>query len=112
MEDQFRGCNSTRELFNSIAEKIFNQFYDAKLIPKKNYLSFAAIREFAAIDVRSNAVRVGMDLGNLRFTNDLRPSNIKDASKRISHMKVIAAAEQFDETVNRYLRLSYYRTHN
>ena len=91
LEAQFRYCKTTRPLFDSITEKIFDQFYDAKLIPKKNYLSFAGIREFAAIDVRLNAIRLGMDLGKMRFTNDLKPSKIKDANSRISHMTIISA---------------------
>jgi hypothetical protein len=112
LEDQFRYCKTTRPLFDSIAEKIFNQFYDAKLIPKKNYLSFAGIREFAAIDVKLNAVRLGMDLGKMRFTNELKPSKIQDANSRISHMTIISARKQFDQAINQYLCLSYYRTHN
>ena len=112
LEDKFSYCKSTRKLFDSIAQKIFNQFYDAKLIPKKNYLSFTGIREFAAVDVKLNAIRLGMDLGKMRFTNDLKPSEIKGANARISHMTIISERKQFDQTTNQCLRLSYYRTHN
>jgi len=112
LEDQFSHCKRTRPLFDSIAKKILSQFDDAKLIPKKNYLSFAGIREFAAIDVKLNTVRLGMDLGDLEFTNDLKPSKIKSVSSRISHMTIISAVEQFDEITDRQLRLSYYRTHD
>jgi hypothetical protein len=112
LEDQFRYCKSTRPLFDSVAEKIFDQFCDAKLIPKKNYLSFAGIREFAAVDVKLNAVILGMDLGDLQFANNLKPSKIKCANSGISHMIIISATEQFDRTINQYLCLSYYRTHN
>jgi hypothetical protein len=112
LETQFRYCRTIRPLFDSIAKKIFDQFYDAKLIPKKNYLSFAGIREFAAIDIKLNAIRLGMDLGKMRFTYDLKPSKIKEANSRISHMTIISNAEQFDQTINQYLWLSYYRTHN
>lgn len=112
LEDKFSYCKSARQLFDSIAEKIFNQFYDAKLIPKKNYLSFTGIREFAAIDVKLDALRVGMDLGDLRFTDDLKPSEINGANSRISHMIIISAGKQFDQITNQCLRLSYYRTHN
>lgn len=112
LEDKFSYCKTTRVLFDLVAEKIFNQFYDAKLIPKKNYLSFTGIREFAAVDVKLNAIRLGMDLGKMRFTNDLKPSEIKGANVRISHMTIISARKQFDQATNQCLRLSYYRTHD
>jgi len=112
LEAQFRYCRAARPLFDSITEKIFDQFYDAKLIPKKNYLSFTGIREFAAVDVKWDAIRLGMDLGKMRFTNDLKPSNIKGANSRISHMTIISVRKQFDQAINQCLCLSYYRTHN
>jgi predicted transport protein len=112
LEDQFKYCKTTRPLFDSIAEKIFDLFYDAKLIPKKNYLSFAGIREFAAVEIKQKTIRIGMDLGDLRFTKNLKPSKIKNTNSRVSHMTIISAAEQFDRTINQYLCLSYYRTHN
>ena len=42
-----------RPLFDTISEKILSAFPGTQLIPKKTYLSFTAVREFAAINVKA-----------------------------------------------------------
>lgn len=111
LDSQFAKCEEMRPLYNAVSEKILNGFPDSKLIPKKTYLSFTATREFAAITIKPKEIRLGMDLGDMAFTETLQKSKLSGPMPRISHMIILTNINQFDKTVNEYLQLSYNRSH-
>ncbi len=110
LENQFEKCAAMRPLFNSISQKIVTSFAGTQLIPKKTYLSFTAVREFAAINVKTNEIRLGLDLGDEPFTGTLQKSKLTGPMPRISHMLVITRIEQLDENTMGLITQSYNRT--
>ena len=92
-------------------KKYYQLHSDAQLIPKKTYLSYTAAREFAAMNIKPKELRIGMDLGDMAFTDSLQKSKLSGPMPRISHMFVITDLKQFDKQLIEYLQLSYNRTH-
>lgn len=109
LENQFVKCEAMRPLFDNISSKILQEFPDTQLIPKKTYLSFTAVREFAAINIKPKEIRLGMDLGDAPFTDTIQKSKLTGPMPRISHMLVIEDEKQFNKSVIEYLRQSYNR---
>lgn len=111
LENQFIKCEAMRPLFEEVSSKILSLYKDAQLIPKKTYLSYTATREFAAINIKPKELRLGMDLGEMAFTETLQKSKLSGPMPRISHMTVITELKQFDKQLIEYLQTSYNRTH-
>ena len=111
LENQFVKCEAMRPVFERISEKILGHFPDTVLIPKKTYLSYTANREFAAINIKSKEIRLGIDLGSEPFTEVLQKSKLTGAMPRISHMLIITDSNDLDEKTMAYLQQSYNRSH-
>lgn len=112
LESQFVKGPEMRSVFEEISEKIISSFQGTQLIPKKTYLSFTAVREFAAVNVKPNEIRLGLDLGDEPFNETLQKSKLTGPMPRISHMLVLTDPKQFDRNVMALLTQSYNRTHN
>lgn len=110
LENQFIKCEAKRPLFDAVSEKILSLFPDTQLIPKKTYLSYTATREFAAINIKPKELRIGMDLGDMPFTEDVQKSKLTGPMPRISHMVIITDLKQFDKKLIEHLQSSYNRT--
>lgn len=110
LENQFVKCPEMRTLFDKISEKIISDFQGTQLIPKKTYLSFTAIREFAAINVKPKEMRLGLDLGDEAFTEVLQKSKLTGPMPRISHMIILTDIKQFDSKTKQLLQQSFNRT--
>jgi hypothetical protein len=111
LDNQFVKCEAMRPLYDAVSEKILSLFPDTQLIPKKTYLSYTAIREFAAINIKPKEIRLGIDLGDMPFTENLQKSKLSGPMPRISHMVVFTDIKQFDKEIIEYLQLSYNRSH-
>ncbi len=112
LDNQFAKSESIRPLFDSISEKILKLFPDSQIIAKKTYISFTATREFAAINIKPKELRLGIDLGDLAFTETLQKSKLSGPMPRISHMLILTEIKQFDKKAIEYLQTSYNRSHN
>lgn len=111
LENQFKKCGEMRPLYNEVVKKILAAFPQAQLIPKKTYLSITATREFAAINIRKTELRLGVDLGEEPFTDNLQKAKLTGPMPRISHMVIVNDLAQFDNKTMKYIDLSYKRTH-
>ncbi len=111
LDNQFAKAEAMRPLYEAVSEKILSQFPDTQLIPKKTYLSYTATREFAAINIKPAEIRLGMDLGDMAFTDAVQKTKLSGPMPRISHMAVITNIKQFDKKLIELLQLSYNRTH-
>ncbi len=111
LENQFIKCEEMRPLFDDISEKVLKGFLGTQLIPKKTYLSFTAVREFAAINIKPKEIRLGIDLGDEPFTDILQKSKLTGPMPRISHMVVLTDIKQFNSQILNYLKQSYDRSH-
>lgn len=110
-ENHFVKCPDMRRVFESVSESIISQFPGTQLIPKKTYLSFTSIREFAAINVKPKEIRLGLDLGDEPFTDELQKSKLTGPMPRISHMLILTDINQFDGKAKQLLIHSFNRTH-
>ncbi len=111
LDNQFAKAEAMRPLYEAVSEKILSQFPDTQLIPKKTYLSYTATREFAAINIKPAEIRLGMDLGDMAFTDAVQKTKLSGPMPRISHMAVITNIKQLDKKLIELLQLSYNRTH-
>lgn len=111
LDNQFIKCPDMRSLFDAVSEKIISEFQGTQLIPKKTYLSFTAVREFAAMNIKPKEIRLGLDLGEEPFTEELQKSKLTGPMPRISHMIILTDIKQFDKKTKHLLQLSYDRTH-
>lgn len=111
LENQFAKCPDMRSLFDAVSVSIISQFQGTQLIPKKTYVSFTAVREFAAINVKPKEIRLGLDLGEEPFTEVLQKSKLTGPMPRISHMIILTDMKQFDSKTKQFLEQSYNRTH-
>jgi predicted transport protein len=110
LDNQFVKFPEMRPLFDRVSNNIIASFEGTQLIPKKTYLSFTAAREFAAINVKSGELRLGLDLGDRPFTEQVQKSKLTGPMPRISHMVVITVDNQLDNSME-LIRESYNRTH-
>jgi len=110
LENQFVKCQDMRSLFEEISENIISDFQGTQLIPKKTYLSFTAVREFVAINVKPKEIRMGLDLGEEPFTEVLQKSKLTGPMPRISHMIILTDIKQFDGKTKQFLQKSFNRT--
>ena len=94
LENQFAKCPEMRSLFDGVSKKIISSFQGTQLIPKKTYLSFTAIREFVAVNVKPSELRIGLDLGDTPFTSILQKSKLMGPMPRFSHMLIVTEANQ------------------
>lgn len=111
LENQFAKCEAMRPVFDYISTKILNDFPGTQLIAKKTYISFTAVREFAAINIKPKEIRLGLDLGDMPFNETIQKSKLTGAMPRISHMLVLTEISQIDQKVTDYLDQSYNRSH-
>jgi len=110
LENQFIKCPDMRSLFDTVSKDIISQFQGTQLIPKKTYLSFTSVREFAAINIKPKEIRLGLDLGEEPFTEIVQKSKLTGPMPRISHMIVLSDIKQLDKNVIALITKSYNRT--
>lgn len=111
LENQFVKCEEIKPLFEFVSSKILKEFPNAQLIPKKTYVSFTAVREFAAINIKAKELRLGMDLGDVKFNDTLQKSKLTGPMPRISHMIIFTEEKNYNKQVSEYLKQSYNRSH-
>ncbi len=74
-------------------------------------MSFTNVREFAAINIKPKEIRLGIDLGDEPFTENLQKTKLTGPMPRISHMIVLTDVKQFNLQILNYLKKSYDRSH-
>lgn len=109
MENHFTKFPEMKSFFNEVSDKITSEFKDTQVIPKKTYISFTSVREFAAVNIRQNEIRLGIDLGDEPFNEFVQKSKLTGPMPRISHMVVLNDVKQFDKRVKTLLQKSFNR---
>jgi predicted transport protein len=109
LENQLVKCEEMRPLLEYISEQIVKHFPDSQLIAKKTYISFTAKREFVAINVKPKEIRLGLDLGDLPFTEKIQKSKLTGPMARIAHMIILTDKSQLNNEVIELMKQSYSR---
>lgn len=111
LDNQFAKAADMRplyELFIAFAKK---HFPGCTVLPKKTYVSVLEKREFAAINIKPKELRLGFDLGDRAFDEEVSKSRLSGPMPRISHMLVLTAASQLNGDLFQLLKASYQRSH-
>lgn len=111
LDNQFAKAESMRPLFEALLAFVNKQFPESTVLPKKTYVSILERREFAAINIRKDELRLGLDLGDRPFDDIVSKSKLSGPMPRISHMVAISDVSRFDGTLAGLLRDSYARSH-
>lgn len=111
LDAHFVNCPDMRPVVQATIKVLLSRFAGARLIPRKTYLSITDVREFAAIKVKANEIRLGLDLGAEPFVGPLRKAVLAGPMPRFSHMLVLGSHQQVNEQVISFVKKSYERSH-
>lgn len=89
LEAQFEKREALRPLYDELTRKIAGVDKEWKFVPTKTYTSIQGKREFAVIAVKSEELRLGMDLGDEAFTGLLQQAKSLGAMPRHTHMAIV-----------------------
>ena len=112
LENQFAKAEAMRGIYESLIDFVKQNFPEATVLPKKTYVSILEKREFAAINIKPNELRVGFDLGDRPFDDTVTKSKLTGPMPRISHMVVVTGSEALNKEMIGLLRESHRRTHS
>lgn len=107
----FDGKTDQRPIYDALAQQITDTLADAELIPTKTYVSIEAARVFGCIKINSKDVRLGLDVANTDFADQLEPAKGLGAMPNISHMLVLEQVADIPNNLAVYLTAAYQRTH-
>lgn len=111
LDSHFAKAPGMRAVFDAIASKVMSGFQGTQVIPKKTYLSFTAVREFIAVNVKPAEVRVGLDLGDEEFTDTVQKAKLAGPMPRFTHMIVMTQPGQLNNKILSLIGKSYDRAH-
>ena len=89
LDAQFEKREELRPLYEQLRKAIAGVDKEWKFLPTKTYVSIQGKREFAVIAVKSEELRVGMDLGSEPFSGALQQAKSLGAMPRHTHMVVV-----------------------
>jgi len=104
LDNQLSKYENMRPLFEFVSDKILETVPDSKREIKKTYVSFKKKREFAAVNIKKDEIRLGMDLGDRAFDEKIRKVSMTGPMPRISHMVVISHKPDFSKDVEELLK--------
>jgi len=111
LDNQFARAADMRPLYESLTAFAKKHFPGSSVLPKKTYVSILEKREFAAINIKPKELRIGFDLGNRAFDEQVSKSKLSGPMPRISHMLVVTDKSQLNADLVELLKASYQRSH-
>lgn len=111
LENQFAKAETMRSLYQAFIKFVQAGFPEATVLPKKTYVSILQKREFAAINVKAQELRIGFDLGERPFDEIVSKSKLTGPMPRISHQIVLTNESQLNDEVVNLLLDSYHQAH-
>ncbi|MBX7055469.1 MAG: DUF4287 domain-containing protein [Pyrinomonadaceae bacterium] len=111
LDAQFGKNEDMRTLYDEFVAFITKNFPNATFLPKKTYVSVLENREFAAVNIKKGELRIGLDLGDRPFDDNVQKAKLSGPMPRISHMVVATDKTRFDDELFDLLKLSHSRCH-
>ena len=105
----FKGKENFIPLYEELEKTIESGFKDLQVVPTKTYISFRDGREFAVASIKAKEIRVGLDLGDLKFDDYVQKSASLGTMPRISHMIVIKEKSDINKKLADYLKIANQR---
>lgn len=112
LDAQFGKNEDMRPLYDEFVSFISKNFPNATFLPKKTYVSVLENREFCAVNIKKGELRIGLDLGDRPFNDEVEKAKLTGPMPRISHMVVARDTSIFDNSLVELLRQSHGRCHN
>lgn len=109
LDNQFAKAVDMRPLYDAFVAFIAKNFPDANFLPKKTYVSVLENREFGAVNIKPKELRIGLDLGDRPFDEQVEKAKLTGPMPRISHMVVAMDESRFDKELVDLLKLSHGR---
>jgi predicted transport protein len=107
IDKQLQGKENQRTLYEKTAKFICASVKGTEVVPKVTYISFTGTKEFAAINIKKEEIRLGMSLGNTPFTNDLEKAKISGPMAHITQMLVIKSEKQLNKELAAILKQAF-----
>lgn len=97
LEKLIAAAKGYRPLYHLLEGEVRNVVPNLAIVPKANYVSFAAPAEFATVTLHASELRLGLDLGDRPFDPLLQKAKLKGPGLAITHMIVLTDARQVNE---------------
>jgi hypothetical protein len=110
LDAQFSKAEAMRPLFESFVGFVTGVLPEATVLPKKTYVSVLEKREFAAVNIRKDELRVGLDLGGRPFDEVVSKSKLTGPMPRISHQVTVRSHDDLNDALAALLRESHARS--
>jgi hypothetical protein len=94
LEKLIAAAKGYRPLYQLLEAELRRAVPGLSLVPRSNYISLAAPREFAALAPSASELRLGLDLGERIFDAYLQKARLKGVGSAITHMIVLTDARQ------------------
>lgn len=111
LDAQFGKNEDMRPLYDEFVAFISKNFPNATMLPKKTYVSVLENREFGAVNIKKGELRIGLDLGDRPFDDNVQKAKLTGPMPRISHMVVATDKGRFDAELIDLLKQSHSRCH-
>lgn len=111
LDNQFAKAADMRPLYEAFTAFAKKYFPGSSVLPKKTYVSILEKREFAAINIKPKELRIGFDLGDRAFDEQVSKSKLSGPMPRISHMLVLTEKTQLNSDLVELMKASYQRSH-
>ena len=99
-EAHFEKHPHQRGIYDKLEAMVLANFPTTKVVGTKGYISFRNEKEFAVARINKGNVRIGMDLGDRPFDEQVEKAKSLGAMPRISHMvEVSSEAEITDDLI-------------
>jgi predicted transport protein len=108
----FAGREALRPVYDALEARVRALFPAVQVVPAKSYVSFRAPREFACAAMKKDEVRLGLDLGDLPFTDELPAAKSLGAMPRLGHMFLLHSPQDVNARVAELLQLANQRVNS
>jgi len=107
----FEGKAGLLDVYKPLEQAIEKKLPDALFIPTKTYISIEARRCFACATLTKNTIRVGLDLGNMPFTDTVQKARSLGAMPNLTHMVEISTAADVNAELIGFVQQAYTNAH-
>lgn len=104
IDNQFKGKEDLRPLYEALKSSIAGVNSHWQFVPTKMYTSIRNGKEFAAIVVKKDALKVAMDLGDVPFDEYFTPAKNLGPMPRISHAATVRSTSDIAPKLLDWLR--------
>jgi predicted transport protein len=107
----FDGKDSQKPVYEVLLNLIQTDMEDVLFIPTKTYISIEAKKVFACAKINKKNIRLGLDLGDMPFNENVVQAKALGAMPNITHMIELSDVSEITSDVLNYVKQAYDRLH-